>query len=80
MDERKGILTPDQEKTLDKLVKFNNKVAEAIDGPAITLVDNQVIERLKQNLAVKYPGALEEFVYPMVDGLFLALDQIAATE
>jgi len=77
METRKGILTPEQEKTLEGLVKLNNKIAESLDGPAITLIDNQLIERLKAKLEVKYPGATVEFVYPIVDVLFDSLAVLA---
>ena len=41
MEERKGLFTPEQEKKLDDLIKFNNPILESIDGPAIQLLDNQ---------------------------------------
>jgi hypothetical protein len=77
MDERKGILTPAQEKILDELLKFNNGLAESMDGPAITLIDNQGIEILKDKLEEKYPGVSQEFLYPIIDALFAGLEQIS---
>jgi len=74
METRKGILTPDQEKLLDKLIVFKNKGAEAIDGLAISLIDNQGIERLKVQLEEKLPGASEQYLYPIVDSLFSQLE------
>lgn len=75
--ERKGVLTPEQEQVLDRLVKFNSPVAEKLDGPAITLIDNQGLERLKNSMEEKYPGSTEEFIYPIVDALFEGLEAIA---
>lgn len=80
MEERKGVMKPDQEKTLDKLIKLNNKFGEAIDGLAITLVDNKGLEILKNEAEKKFPGVTEEFIYPIVDGLFEALEAISNTE
>ncbi len=73
---RKGILTPEQEKTLDGLLVLNNKAAEAVDGLAISLIDNQGIERLKEKMEANYPGALEEYVYPIIDAIFDGLEKI----
>lgn len=75
-NERKGILTPDQEKTLDKIIVINNKLGESVDGLAISLIDNQVIEQLKSALESKYPGATETYVYPIIDALFVGIDAI----
>jgi len=44
MDE-KGLFTKEQEEQLDAWMKFNNPILEAIDGPAISLIDNQGLER-----------------------------------
>lgn len=80
MSERKGILTPEQEKTLDRVIVFNNKIAEAADGTAIKLIDNQGLERLKNKLNEKYPEALP-IVYEIVDVLFEEiLDNIGKEE
>lgn len=78
-EERKGFLTPEQEKTLDGLLKFNNKLAESIDGLAIQLLDNQVLERLKSKLVAIHPEALP-ITYEIVDALFEALDKIKEKE
>ena len=43
--EEKGLFTAEQEKQLDAFIKFGNPVLEAIDGPAISLIDNQGLER-----------------------------------
>ena len=75
MSERKGVLTPDQEKILDEVLVFNNKLLETVDGPAITLIDNQGLERLKNQLIEKYPGS-EEILYQIIDLLFAGLSEI----
>lgn len=67
MEERKGILTPNQEKGADELW-VNKGVMEAVDGPAIKLADNQVIERLKGKIPVEYHSS----IYEIVDELFRA--------
>lgn len=74
--ERKGFLTPEQEKTLDGLLKFNNKIVESVDGLAIQLIDNQGLERLKAKIEELHPGAVA-LVYEVVDELFNALGKIA---
>ena len=66
-EERKGILTPNQEKGADELIKLDG-VAERLDGPAIKIADNQVIERLKKRIPVEY----HEEIYGIVDELFKA--------
>lgn len=75
MEARKGFLTPDQEKTLEGFLKFNNKVAEAVDGIAIQLIDNQVLERLKSKLESLHPEAVE-VAYQIIDELFNGLEKI----
>lgn len=72
-ESRKGILTPEQEAILEKVLKFNNKLAEVIDGPAIQLIDNQGLERAKQKLLEKAPES-EELLYEIVD---ILMDGIA---
>ena len=71
MEERKGLLTPEQEKILDDLVELKG-IAEALDGAAIRLVDNQVLERLKAKIPAEYLPT----VYEIVDELFKALQSI----
>jgi len=70
-DERKGFLTPEQEKQADLLIKAKG-IAEALDGPAITLTDNQGLERLKTQLVEKYPDVLP-IVYEIIDAIFAVL-------
>ena len=57
MSERKGFFTPEQEKKLDEFVKLEG-IYEAIDGPAIKLVDNIILEKLKNKLEEKNPGVV----------------------
>ena len=76
MAERKGLMTPEQEKLLDKLIPFKSKVGEAVDGPVIQVVDNQGIERLKGNLS---PEVLE-IVYQMIDIIFEGLAELDKPE
>lgn len=75
-EERKGILTPEQEKILDDVMQFKG-VAEKIDGLAIQVIDNQGLERLKQQMEEKYPGCSEEYVYPVVDSLMAIVAELA---
>ena len=69
--ERKGALTPDQEKILDELIKLKG-VAEALDGAAISLIDNQGIDRL----LAKASPEVKEIVYQVVDMIFDGLSTI----
>jgi hypothetical protein len=71
-DTRKGFLTPEQEKKLEELVVLQSKLAEALDGPAISLADNQGLERLKTKLVEKWPEALP-IMYEIVDAIFDAI-------
>ena len=73
MEERKGVLTPEQEKILDELLKFNNKLVEAVDGKAIQLIDNVGLEKAKKEIPEEYLP----FVYMIIDGLFDGLAEMA---
>jgi hypothetical protein len=75
MEERKGFLTPEQEKILDELIKLKG-IAEKVDGIAIQLIDNQGLERLKKTIEEKHPGA-KELIYQVIDAIFLGLAEIA---
>jgi len=68
MEERKGFLTPEQEKQLDDLIELKG-IAEALDGAAIKLADNQGLERLK----AKIPEDVLPVVYEVIDEIFKAL-------
>ena len=76
-EERQGIFTPEQEKTLDNLIKFGNPVLEALDGPAISLIDNQGIDRLTDQLKEKSPEAYE-ITLEIIDIIFEALSALEA--
>ena len=68
MSERKGVMTPTQESQLDDICVFTG-LAETFDGPAIKIIDNQVIDRLKKKIPAEY---LDD-VYVIVDLIFEAL-------
>jgi putative heme degradation protein len=73
MDERKGALTPDQEKTLEKLIALKNKALEAVDGTIITIVDNLAIEAILDAADKKNPE-IRGYVYQVVDVIFAGLE------
>lgn len=68
-DDRKGFLTPEQEKQADDLKEWSNKAVEMLDGIAIRIGDNQVLERLKPKIIEKWPDALPT-IYEIVDAIF----------
>lgn len=68
-DDRKGALTKEQEKFLEEIIKFANPVLEAVDGPLISLIDNQGIERVL-DLADKANPEIRVMVYQVVDSIF----------
>lgn len=65
MDTRKGFLTPEQEKQLDELIELKG-LYESMDGTAIKLADNMVLEKLK----AKIPEEVLPVVYEVVDEIF----------
>ena len=71
MDERKGFFTPEQEVKLDEFVKLEG-IYEAVDGIAIKLVDNILLEKLKAKLQEKNP-ALVETIEGIIDEVFASL-------
>jgi len=71
--ERKGFLTPEQEKLLDKLIELKG-VAEVFDGPGIRLSDNVALERLKS----KIPEETLPIVYEVIDEIFDSFAILAA--
>lgn len=68
MEERKGFLTPNQEKGVDELIILDG-IKEKLDGLAIKLVDNQGLERLKGQIPVE----VLPIVYEVIDELLLSL-------
>jgi len=71
-EERRGALTQNQEEIFEKLIKSRNKAVEAIDGTAITLIDNLAIEALLDAADKKNPE-IRNFVYQVVDVIFVGL-------
>ena len=65
MDTRKGFLTPEQEKQLDELIELKG-IYESMDGTAIKLADNMVLEKLK----AKIPEDVLPVVYEVIDEVF----------
>ena len=76
-EERKGAMTPDQEKILDKLIVLKNKAIEAVDGTAITLIDNLAIEAILDEADKKNPE-IRGYVLQVVDVIFAGLETIVA--
>ena len=72
MEERKGFLTPDQEKKLDTLIELKG-IAETMDGTAIRLSDNLILEKLK----AKIPAEVLPVVYEVIDEVFNSLIAVA---
>ena len=72
MEERKGFLTPEQEQKVDELIELKG-ISEALDGPAIRLVDNLILEKLK----AKIPAETLPIVYGVIDEIFNSLITIA---
>ena len=69
--ERKGVMTPEQEQILDDLIKVPG-IGEALDGPAISIIDNQGIDRLLE----KATPETKQAIYEVVDILFAGLEQL----
>jgi len=78
-DTRKGFLTPEQEKITDELIELNG-IAEMLDGTAISLADNQGLERLKGTLVEKFGEEVLPSIYEIVDAIFIPLKLIAEKE
>ena len=71
-EDRKGILTPEQEDKLEVAIKFKNPVLEMVDGPIIRTVDNVFLEKLMTYLEGKYPEYVP-FVYEGIDAVIEGL-------
>lgn len=69
--ERKGFFTPEQESKLDEFIKLEG-IYEAMDGTAIKLVDNVVLDKLKEKLSEKNPE-LTATVLEIIDEVFANL-------
>ena len=72
MDTRKGFLTPEQEKQLDELIEMKG-IYETMDGTAIKLADNMVLEKLK----AKIPEDVLPVIYEVIDEVFKSLIAVA---
>lgn len=72
MEERKGFLKPEQEKQLDELIELKG-LYETMDGTAIKLADNMVLDKLK----AKIPDDVLPVVYEVVDEIFKSLIAVA---
>ena len=72
MEERKGLFTAEQEAKLDEIIKFKNPVLEGIDGPIISLIDNQGIERAIAKLRENNPE-LWPIIIQVIDVIFGAI-------
>jgi len=71
MEERKGLLTEEQEKILDDLIELKG-ISESLDGLGIRLVDNMAVEKIK----AKIPEQYLPVVYEIIDELFKALQAL----
>ena len=69
--ERKAFFTPEQEKQLDEFIKLEG-IYEAVDGPAIKLADNVILDKLKDKLSEKNPE-LTATVLAIIDEVFANL-------
>jgi len=68
MEERKGFFTKEQEEKLDAFIKLEG-IYEAMDGPAIRLVDNVVFEKMKAKLKQKNPEIVNTVIM-LIDEVF----------
>lgn len=75
MEERKGFLTPEQEKKLDSLIELKG-IAEGLDGPAIKIADNIGLEKLKVKITEENPELLN-VIYQVIDEIFASLPEAA---
>lgn len=70
--ERKGFFTPEQEKQIDDLIELKG-IYETLDGTSIKLVDNMVLEKLKE----KIPADVLPVVYEVIDEIFKSFIELA---
>jgi hypothetical protein len=69
MQERNGAFTEAQEKQLERLIKIDNQLGEAIDGSVIKLIDNQGIDRLLDKFSEENKQVVYEIIDLIMDGL-----------
>lgn len=67
-EERKGVFTPQQEELLDKLYVAKG-ITEAMDGVAIKMIDNVIIEKLKAKIPVEFLPTVYEIIDEIMNGL-----------
>lgn len=65
---RKGAFTPEQEKLLDDLIELKG-IGEALDGPAISLIDNQGIDRLLEKANEETRQVIYEVIDMVMEGI-----------
>ena len=68
-EERKGFFTKDQEKKIDKAIKFKNPILEAVDGPIISSVDNILLQKIVVKLGPELKAVLYEIIDEVVEAL-----------
>lgn len=73
-EERKGFLTPEEEEKLHKLLKSKGLVS-VVDGPIIRLLDNILLEKLKEKLGEN--SELLTTLYLVIDEIFAAIPDAA---
>lgn len=70
--ERKGFLTDQQELALEEIIRFKNPIIETFDGVAFKVLDNMVLEKLK-NKYIDNPEILND-IYTIIDTIFEAIN------
>jgi hypothetical protein len=70
---RVGLFTKEQEKKIDELIRAKNPLLEAIDGPIISMVDNQGLARLEL-LIMKISPEIWPFLIAVIDAIFENLE------
>jgi hypothetical protein len=68
-EERKGFFTESQQKKLEKVIVFKNKLFELIDGVAINTIDNIVLEKIAEKLSPE----LKQTLYTVIDEIVEAI-------
>lgn len=65
--EFKGLMSPETEKKLGAKLKFKNKIAELVDGPLVTIIDNRIFCPLAQKLPADIRKVLVEALEKVID-------------
>ncbi len=74
-EERKGFLTPDQEKKLHDILKLKGFLG-VVDATVIKLLDNLLFEKLKAQLGENGPEILAT-LFMVIDEVFDAIPETA---